>query len=188
MNSQFSSIISIVSLCIAMISVVYSITSNREKFLITSSERTNILNWYEKTNRVVTEVKERAKQNNNDSMFELLVELSSLIEVGRFYFPNIIKNDLFGDEKPSAYRGYRNIVLEFLVYIYEIGNRNDVHLYWEHINALQRHFTSRIFSILEPKKHISRIKKNSYISMSHEVVLADFLNETPYNYSLFNPY
>jgi hypothetical protein len=47
---------------------------------------------------------------------ELLSQLSSLIEIGRLYFPNIDKKDNFGKEKPKIYQGHRNLVFVFLVY------------------------------------------------------------------------
>ena len=49
---------------------------------------------------------------------EMLSRLSALTEIGRFYFPNVIKGDYFGHDKPSAYQGYRDICLEFLVYFF----------------------------------------------------------------------
>lgn len=45
-----------------------------------------------------------------------LAELSALIETGTFYFPNIDQHDNFGAAKPLSYRGYKNVVWNFLVY------------------------------------------------------------------------
>ncbi len=57
---------------------------------------------------------------DHDLKMKKLSKLSSLIEQGRFYFPNIDRGDGFGKDKPSAYQGYRNIVLDTLVYLYQI--------------------------------------------------------------------
>lgn len=57
--------------------------------------------------------------------FLLLDKLSSQIEKGRFYLPNIDKNDGYGKDKQTAYRGYRALTLDFLVLSYKLILSND---------------------------------------------------------------
>lgn len=49
----------------------------------------------------------------------LLAELSSLIDVGRWYFPNY-DHELIGTDKPHAYRGVRQYLLDVCVYAYDL--------------------------------------------------------------------
>ncbi|MCK5130255.1 MAG: hypothetical protein KAQ68_10400 [Clostridiales bacterium] len=183
MTNSITIIVSISSLIIAIFSVVYTVVSNREKFVITSSEREKILDWYEKVNKIIIELNHRLLNNDDTNRLPLLSELSALIEVGRFYFPNVDEKDGFGDYKPLAYRGYRNLVLEFLVYIYQIGNHKDATLYTEHIDILRKEFTSSIYAILNPKKYLMKLRRNSYITMRSDAVLNDFLySDNPNSY------
>lgn len=82
----------------------------------------------------------------------MLAKLSSLIESGRFYFPNIDRKDGFGKQKPIAYQGYRNVILDFLVYEYQLFEKDDYVQYLKHAESLQRLFTSYVFQYLEPSK------------------------------------
>ncbi|MCL2401427.1 MAG: hypothetical protein FWC90_02150, partial [Oscillospiraceae bacterium] len=114
-----------------------------------------------------------------------LAKLSALIEQGRFYFPNVDKGDGFGNDKPSAYAGYRDIALEFLVYSYGTVQRKNAHKYIRHLEQLQRLFTSRIFNILKPQKHNRQINKHTKISMNDGMSLEDFLDQDVDNLNYF---
>jgi len=116
------------------------------------------LDWYSKTISIMTSI--ISKVNKKDLDYEKqIAQLSAQIEIGRFYFPNIDKKDNFGKDKPSAYQGYRHIVLDFLVYFYDVANRDDVkrhrHILWE----FMRVYTSSVFNIIAPNERIKKIKK-----------------------------
>lgn len=180
-------IIAIVSLIISVTALIYSISSNRDRFIISSAERKNILEWYERVNIILIKLKENTRTSDTSDKRALLMNLSNLIEIGRFYFPNIDKKDSFGADKPLAYQGYRSIVLEFLVFVYDISKRADSNNYEKYINVLQREFTSSIFSLLNPKSHMQKLSKNSYISTENKTILNDFIKANPnsFNFSSF---
>ena len=67
---------------------------------------------------------------------------------GRFYFPNVDKQDNYGKDKPSAYQGYRNIVLEFLMYFYDTAKRDDVKVHVHALWSFMRLYTSAVFKNL----------------------------------------
>ena len=86
------------------------------KFSIETDHVTQLLAWYAEVIGVLVRLKESisvsALAGNRP---EDLATLSALIERGRFFFPNIDRGNGFGEEKPPAYRGYRNLALDFLV-------------------------------------------------------------------------
>lgn len=169
--------IAIFSVCVSIVSFAYSILTNR--FVISSNERKNILEWYEKVNDILTSLKDNATRVDFTNNTELLNKLSSLIEVGRFYFPNIDKGDNFGLNKPTAYKGYRNIILDLLVYYYDICRDKDSTRYIKHLDVLRRNFTSYLFLSLTPNNYNKQMKKNSYIKLNNDITLNDFLNQNP---------
>lgn len=86
------------------------------------------------------------------------MNLSALIEEGRFYFPNI-RPDEFGVEKPLAYRGYRNIALDFLVASYNLHHKPISQSTRAQAKALQRQFTSVVFDIIRPPDRLKQIHR-----------------------------
>lgn len=108
-----------------------------------------------------------------------MATLSALIELGRFYFPNIDKHDCFGNEKPCAYRGYRNIVLEFLVYYFEICQMSSRRQYLGHLEKLRRLFTDKVFEALQPAKYGRFVKKYTGMAMNPNMSLQEFLESAP---------
>lgn len=125
--------------------------SSTKKYELTEDYKRELLSWYEKVVDVMIQIIHMLESgvwkdgSHEKETADLLSKLSSLVELGRFYFPNIDKKDGFGKEKPAAYRGYRHIVLEFIMYFYEQvqvrGNRASVRVLWE----LERRFTSEVF-------------------------------------------
>ncbi|WP_426702285.1 hypothetical protein ACPPVV_04545 [Rhodanobacter sp. Col0626] len=112
-----------------------------------------------------------ARRQDSADFQQDLACLSSLIEQGRFYFPNIVQNS-YGASKPAAYRGYRNLALDFLVEFYNIvthaaqdeSDRNS-------LTTLQRYFTSIVFQVVRPKDRLEKIKQltDQYFVKDHTV-------------------
>lgn len=157
---QSSDYIAIVSICVTLgISIVgglYAVVTSTKKYELAEQYKRELLAWYEKTIIIIMELmKTKEKQDRN----LLLSRLSAQIEVGRFYFPNIRKNDGYGKTKPSAYQGYRHLALEFLVHIYEFSKRDDFDYYVEPVRAMERQFTSLIFDCIDPDKRKKQLKK-----------------------------
>jgi hypothetical protein len=99
-----------------------------------------------------------SKHNEEESKRSLLLKLSSLIEQGRFYFPNISPNG-YGIEKPPAYRGYRNVALDFLVASYKLHHKPYSEHAEEQAAYLQRLFTSVVFEVVRPADRLATIRK-----------------------------
>lgn len=183
-SADYISILSIiVTAVIAIIGGIYAVITNSKKYELAEQYKAELLVWYEKVvtiiMRLISICKEGKSESNNKKRFELLSEFSALIEVGRFYFPNIDKNDRFGSEKPYAYRGYRHIALEFLVYIYQIGMRRDFYNHESAIYSLERQFTSIVYEFIKPNIRHKKLKKYTDIVMPEDMALEDFLEKSP---------
>lgn len=176
-----SDFIAIASLLIAFAAFLYSYLTNTKKYELTSQYRTEILSWYSETIYILIRLKIEAKDNFKDNNIrkELLSKLSAQIEIGRFYFPNVDKGDKFGDKKPQAYKGYRNLMLDFLVFSFQVFEKQDAQKYLSHAGALQRHFTSYLFEILDPKTFLKETEKHTDKTFSKELRFEDFIQKDP---------
>ncbi|MGH6753026.1 MAG: hypothetical protein ACREDP_12750, partial [Bradyrhizobium sp.] len=98
----------------------------------------------------------------NKRRIELRTGLSSIIDRGRWFFPNI-KPLTIGVHKEGAYRGLRLPVLDYLVYAHnelEISGRTgtkdsnpDYDSVRQEILDLRRAFVAEIQSVLDPRKN-----------------------------------
>lgn len=176
-----SDIISSCSIFISIGVLIYSHYTNTKKYELTKDYRTEILEWYSETIEIVQRLIVETKTGSKDPELKkvLLSKLSSKIEVGRFYFPNVVTGDKFGEKKPLAYRGYRNLVIDFLVFIYRIQEREDSEKYLIHMKSLSRHFTSTIFEILNPRSFVKETKKQTNQFFSTEILFEELLKDAP---------
>lgn len=169
--SDYIAIISIVvTAVIALIGAIYTIISNSKKFEIAQSYTSEIITWYEKVVKIVIKFKEFIDISTYDKKVDL-AELSALIEVGRFYFPNI-KADGFGSNNPLAYRGFRHKTLEILVEIYEVMSVEvliDINSTKEYVNEQEREFTSCVFEMLDPNKRKKLLKRYADITLNNNI-------------------
>ncbi len=172
----FAEWISVISLVVAFAALLYSIISNTKRYELTYQYYQDVVAWHSEVVKVITHLK---ATSDMDLKRTYLAELSALIETGRFYFPNINQHDGFGSNKPLAYRGYRNVVLDFLVFEYQLFDREDSDNYLKHAESLQRLFTSYVFQHLDPKKHQKKVKHNTNIQMKNEITINEFLKQSP---------
>ena len=184
LRMEWSDYIALGALFFSVTAFFISIVTNTKKYELSSAHRQELLNWHNETIETLITLKLQIQHDNYDKI-STMSKLSTLIEQGRFYFPNVDKGDGFGKEKPPAYGGYRDIALEFLVYSYNTFQREDAHEYTQHLEQLQRLFTSRIFSVLEPRKHNRQIKKHTSVSMGDGMSLEDFLRADVENLDYF---
>ncbi len=87
----------------------------------------------------------------NQEILYVRSRLSAALDTGRWYFPNDIVDE-FGKEKPPAYRGYRQNVLDWVFRAYDVFS-HPTH-YGDTHSALvqaQRHFVSEIQVVLDPR-------------------------------------
>lgn len=148
------------------------------KYLLESEYTNNLLHWHEKTTNILIKLNIKNRERSSEEYQQDLAILSALIEQGRFYFPNIDRADNYGHEKPPAYRGFRNLVLDFLVASYNLFKDpdNTPHL-TEQANKLQRHFTSIVFEIINPKDRLAKIRELTDRYFIQEKSFEDFLKK-----------
>jgi hypothetical protein len=167
-----------------------------KKYEVKRDYHNTIINWFSETTKILLELRsllaESVKSPDNLKQYtelksSLLSSLSAQIEIGRLYFPNIDKGDRFGEEKPKAFQGYRNLTLDFLVFSYNIFSKEDSINYITHLSRLQREFTSIICEILDPKEFINEVKQHSDKFFSHNLSYEEFLSKDPNNMDLFFP-
>ena len=181
----------VVTLVVAIVGGVYKVLTNTNKYEPTERYRQDLLGWYSSTVHVMTaiihglESGELLRPEYASRRTELMSRLSALTEVGRFYFPNVDKGDGFGEEKPAAYQGYRNVNLEFMLYFYEIAARDDCGQYTKLLWKLERNFTSAIFEMVDPRARNEAYAKNLDIQVSAGESLYDFLQKAPEHIDVF---
>lgn len=92
-----------------------------------------------------------------DRRHRLRITISTLIDRGRWFFPNIEVDD-HGTDKEPGYRGYRHELLDGLVSAYRLlprldyankGNNGSVR---GDLTACKRHFVGQVQNILDPSK------------------------------------
>ncbi len=161
----------IISMMMSVGAFLYSYFNNSKKYELSNDYRREILNWFGKTLIIMKEA-ESLDQESIEKKNQLLVKLSTQIDIGRFYFPNIDKGDGKGQNEPAAYKGYRNVVIDTLVFYYSLLNRPDSSEQIERLISLQRIYTSYVFEQLNPKDYLKQIKKhteqNVFISKGFE--------------------
>jgi len=183
-----SDYIALGSLIISVIAIIISIITNTKKYELTGTQRAEILDWYYKVTENLISLRLYISQNKDFDKERYLSELSALIELGRFYFPNINNKSGYGNEKSSAYRGLRDVTLEFLVYSFDICQKNNASEYIAHLEQLQKLFTSRVYDMLEPQKYRKMIKKNTKLSVDDGISLVEFLSTDPSKSNYFYQY
>ena len=176
-----SDYIAIGSLGVSVLALAYAYFSSTKRYELKSQYRQGLLSWYNDTIQVLVRLRVETNDPDADADLkkELLARLSANVELGRFYFPNVMNGTDYGDHKPKAYRGYRNVVLDFLVFSYEIFSRKDAVDYLEHAQTLQRYFTSSVFELLEPRKFLRETRKYTSKSFSQELRFEDYIKNEP---------
>ena len=137
----------VVTIFIAAVGGIYAIVTNTKKYELTENYRKELLQWYSSVVNLMSKIIHYSECEKfyspefAEQRIAMLSELSALTEVGRFYFPNVIKGDNFGIEKPSAYQGYRHINLEFLLHFYRIASNDCDDRHISVLWKLERNFT-----------------------------------------------
>jgi hypothetical protein len=143
-----------------VVSVVVAVTQFRDrrqtKFNIERAHLDGLLAWHKDV--VATLCDLRDESIDLDLRGEKRRALSSLIEQGRFFFPNIDRGDGYGNKKPVAYRGYRHLSLDFLVAAFNLSERPNTPGFARSMEALQRHFTSMVYSVVNPSERLERLR------------------------------
>ncbi len=179
--------IAIASTIIAIGALVYSWASNTKKYEVTDQYRKNVLIWYEEVIKILITLRmsiEASKLTDKDKI-DLLSNLSAQIEIGRFFFPNINKGNSYGQNKPLPYRGYRHIVLEFVVMEFNLFKKEDAKKYLLHAVELQRQFTAHIFELLDPVGFNKSIHRFTDVTFGNDIILEEFLEKDPQSFVFY---
>jgi hypothetical protein len=151
----------------------------REKFQLVNNYLKQLLEWHGDTVQILISLRNSVSQTDSPDKSSLLCKLSGQIEKGRFFFPNIDKNDGFGNEKPVAYQGYRNLTLDFLVYSYNLFSKKNASHFIRHAEVLQREFTSIVYQVVRPKDNLQEIKRLTDKFYAYESIFEDYLEKDP---------
>lgn len=137
------------------------------KFNIERAHLDCLLGWHKDV--VATLCDLRDESISSESRGEKRRLLSALIEQGRFFFPNIDRGDGYGSKKPVAYRGYRHLSLDFLVAAFNLSENPESPGFAKSMEALQRHFTSMVYSVVQPSERLERLRQmTDRLSVSKE--------------------
>jgi len=176
----FSDWMSLIAVFISFTIPVISHLTSTKKYELFSQKQNDIIDWFSQTILCLSELRSRLEEDTQERNAALW-RLSSQIEIGRFFFPNVDRKDGYGNNKPAAYRGYRNICIEFLVMYYQICELNNKKKYKDHLYRLQREYVSFVFDLLEPQKKTKSITKYTGIIIK-EIDITTFLDDSPDKY------
>ena len=159
LGMEIGDIIAMLSLALACITALigglYTIISSTKKFELAEEYKKELISWYSQVSFVIEEILASIDEQRKK---EALGRLSALIDIGRLYFPNVIRNDGFGNNKPLAHQGYRHITLGYLMRIYRIASNENYHEHKKEITNLKKCFNSAIFTIVSPKDRLIKLK------------------------------
>ena len=170
---EMSDALSIFAIALSVFSIFWSTRSKR--YELDSVYRKEMISWYSDVTELLNALRDDISLGAAQDLKAKLAKLSAFIDQGRFYFPNIIKDENYGKEKPAAFRGHRDITLDLLVAYYDIARREDADAHRKHLIDLQRFFTSRVFDRLQPRDFIKRAGKFTSIKTDEEYSLEAFL-------------
>lgn len=174
------------SLLVALSTMVFYLLDRRhQKHKILHDYINHLLQWHGDTVSVLLRL--RTATQTGGTTTELLAELSTQIEKGRFYFPNVDKGDNFGKQKPVAYQGYRNLAIDFLVYSYNLYSKENAKSYLRHAERLQREFTSLLIRIVRPRENLAAIRRLTDRYLADDKIFEDFLSQDPASIQFMNP-
>lgn len=157
-GDMVDTLVALMSLALSISLGIFYLRDRRHaKFTLESEYTTSLLSWHYDVLEVLIRARIHNRERLSDEHKGDLARLSALIEQGRFFFPNIQK-DSFGAEKPPAYRGYRNLALDFLVASFNLLQERQTQNATEQMELLQRHFTSIVFELVRPQDRLNTIR------------------------------
>ena len=177
-SNGFTNALALLSLIVSgILSFFYFRDRKHAKFTIENEYVTQLLAWYSEVIEVLIQLKCTVDAPSDMTRSTSLSKLSSLIEKGRFFFPNIDKGNDFGKDKPPAYRGYRNLALDFLVASYNLHTCSEPKLHAAQAENLIRLFTSIVFEIVRPKERLEKIRSITDKYYAQDLCIEDFLKQ-----------
>ena len=170
----------LLSITIAIISGIFALVKSihnerKQKFESSEAYIKEILDWFYKCVHVIIRLRDGDLTYEENYKKYDLAQLSALIELGRFYFPNE-RDETNNYHKPAAYQGARIRCLDYLVFIYSIAETHNLSSVRDDIGTLERLFTSFIFIYIDPYKRLDSVSAHSDID--NNFTLDDILNNT----------
>ena len=191
LDDMVFNIVQLVSIILSIIITAYKTVTSTKKYELTENYRKEILQWYASVSSLMIKIIHYSENGKilepefADRKTEWLSQLSALTEIGRFYFPNVIKRDQFGVDKPSAYQGYRHINLEFLLYFYKTVLESENYIDTIQLWNLERNFTAVVFDMIDPKERKNEYKKYLELTLPKDRTMNDFICENSANKYVF---
>ena len=143
----------------ALLGYFYIRVRRHAAYEVESSYSRELLEWHFLVVSVVKKLSVSVSHVESSDHQQRLAELSALIDQGRFYFPNIDRDQGLGEWKPPAFRGKRNLALDFLVALFNIYSKPLTPQRKDYARTLARHFTSIVFEILRPRERLERVRE-----------------------------
>ena len=186
-------IVSILAVIVAALSLIVAARSawsarkaNKKKeevskYELSESLRKDILDWYDRCVYILILLRTRLKAGriNDEKYLELNASLSSLVELGRFYFPNYDRDKDKGQDRPEAYKGKRTLPLDLLVKSYAITSKTRKDLlkkkdyFVSELEIYQEGFTSELFEVLDPDLYIEEHMKNTWLKIRYKKTFSE---------------
>jgi hypothetical protein len=176
MSLQPEVVVAALSLVVsASLALLYIRDRRHAKYMLESEHVRALLAWHREVLQVLMRAKLLDRNRESPEHKKDLAILSALIDQGRFFFPNIDKDDGFGKNKPAAYRGYRHVSLHFLGFAYDLLHDPPTRTTHADLEFLQRLFTSEVFAAVRPAERLARIAAMTDTHFSTKDALEDYL-------------
>jgi len=193
-----SDVIAIIALVVSLFGILVSLlgiffahksahkSMKAQKYELSQEYREKILFWHCEIVEVFMRLLDLIDDPDSEDKKKLLLKLSFLVEKGRFYFPNYYdeKEVNWGADKPCAYRGFRDAILDLPVFFYKVCQFENSKDYREHLVWVQKWFTSEIYDILKPPHNLNHVRE--YSTAVHiqypgidDHLMTSFLSEKP---------
>jgi hypothetical protein len=177
-TDAITNILSGISLIVSCTTAYFFFRDRRHaRFQIENQYADSLLKWHSNVVELLLCLRFSAFDKASMDRSKALCRLSALIEHGRFFFPNIDRGDEFGEEKPPAYRGYRNLALDFLVASYNLLEQEPNEEEQIQAEALQRHFTSVVYELIRPHGRLETVRDLTDRYFAQQKIFEDFLDD-----------
>ncbi len=174
-------IIAGLALIVSIGSLIYTWKTNTKKYELSEVLRKELLEWYYRCISIIVVLRKSLESGeiNEEKNSELNSTLYSLIEIGRFYFPNYNRDSGKGNKNFEAYKGNRPILIDLLVETYRITSKNKNSLlnqrdyFISELKIYQKGFTTELFLLLDPDTYIKKHIKNTKLKITQRTTFSE---------------
>lgn len=169
--------ISIASTVVAIFAITYS--KKLKEFDLNQQNYEDIKQWYEEVLIILKELYLQfaiLKQDDKQKLNSVLTKLSAKIDMGRLFFPNKLDGN-FGLNKPRAYRGRRPLIIDFLVFYYNIFFFDKHFDNLDILRSVQRAFVSEMTIFLAKNQNNAKFVKYDIYDTKNIVDIDNLDNE-----------